>query len=193
MVLAAFGLGQQSAASVELTGSAPAALSAMLRYFTVITNLGVAVIFGCIAAGKLSLRSSFLIGATTLSIALVGIIYFTLLRGLIELSGGALLADTLLHKVVPVAAVLFWLAVVPKGGLRWRDPLLWLLYPAAYLLYAIVRGSLDGNYPYPFIDLARIGWDTALINCAAIALGFIVGGLLLVVVDRLLGQRRRRR
>jgi hypothetical protein len=190
MAIAAFGLGQQFAASMQLTGSASAALWAMLRYFTVITNLGVALIMARVASGKLSLRSSFLLGGMTLSIVLVGVVYMTLLRGLVELSGGALLADTLLHKVVPIATLLFWLLLVPKGGIRWRDPLLWMLYPVSYLIYAIGRGQLDGQYPYPFIDLARMGWDTALVNSAGIALGFLAGGLLMVAVDHLLGQRR---
>jgi hypothetical protein len=190
MVIAVFGLGQQFAASMQLTGSAAAALWAMLRYFTVITNLGVALIMARVASEKLSLRSSFLLGGMTLSIVLVGVVYMTLLRGLVELSGGALLADTLLHKVVPIATLLFWLLLVPKGGIRWRDPLLWMLYPVSYLIYAIGRGQLDGQYPYPFIDLARMGWDTALVNSAGIALGFLAGGLLMVAVDHLLGQRR---
>jgi hypothetical protein len=33
---------------------------------------------------------------------LVGIVYWLLLRGLLELSGGALMADALLHTVVPI-------------------------------------------------------------------------------------------
>jgi hypothetical protein len=189
MAIAAFGLGQQFAASMQLTGSAAAALWAMLRYFTVITNLGVALVLGGIASGKLSFRSPFLIGGMTLSIVLVGVVYMTLLRGLVELSSGALLADTLLHKVVPIATLLFWLMLVPKGGIRWRDPFLWLLYPVSYLIYAVGRGQLDGQYPYPFIDLARIDWDTALVNSAGVALGFLAGGLLMVAVDHLLGQR----
>ncbi len=188
-IVAAFGLAVQFTASVGLTGSAPAAVWAMLRYFTVLTNLGICLLMAAIAAGVLSLRRSFLIGGVSLAMSLVGLVYFFLLRGLVELSGGALLADFLLHTAVPLLTALFWVAVVPKGALRWRDPLLWTFYPLAYLLYAVLRGGLDGKYPYPFIDIGDIGAGVALLNSAGIAIAFILGGLLLVAIDAALGQR----
>ena len=81
----------------------------------------------------------------------------TLLRGLLDLSGGALLADTLLHKVMPLLVPLFWLAFVRKGGLALARSFFLGLYPIAYFIYALARGSVEGKYAYPFIDLARSG------------------------------------
>jgi hypothetical protein len=186
-LIALIGLAVQFAASTKLTGSAPAAIWTMLRFFTVLTNLLVVATTAAVAAGRL--RSPSLIGGTMLAILLVGAVYMLLLRGLAELSGGAALADTILHKVVPVAAAAFWLAFVPKGGLRWEDPLLWALYPLAYLLYALGRGAVDGRYPYPFIDLSRISVGAALFNAIAIALCFLAAGFVLVAIDRALGHR----
>lgn len=183
------GLGIQLQASTELMGSTGAALWAMLRFFTVLANVLVALIFTCIFFGQRRTGTPFLLGGVTLAILLVGIVYGLLLNGLLELSGGALLADTLLHKVTPVLVPLWWLAFAPKGGLRGRDPLLWALLPLAYFGYALLRGAADGRYPYPFMNVARLGWGQALLNAALMAAGFLLAGLLLVWLDRFLARK----
>ncbi len=151
----------------------------------------VAVTMSVIAAGRRV--SGFWLGGVTLAILLVGIVYVTLLRGLIELSGGALLADTLLHKVVPAIAPLYWLLFARRGGLRWRDPWWWALYPLAYLGYAMVRGVAEHRYPYPFIDVAKIGAAQTTINALMIAVAFVIVGLALVWLDRALAVRTKQR
>src|SRR6476469_1443615 len=66
----------------------------LLRFFTVITNLAVAIVMTWVATGGRT--TPLLLGWITISIILVGVVYMTLLRGLVELIGGALLADSLL-------------------------------------------------------------------------------------------------
>lgn len=176
------GLAVQLQASIELTGSTAAALWAMLRYFTVLTNLLVALLFGAIALrGR---ASPFAVGGATMAILLVGIVFALLLNGLLELSGGALLADFLMHRATPVIAPVWWLAFMPKGGLSRRDPFLWMLYPLAYFAYALARAGLDRIYPYPFMDAGRIGWLQTGLNAVEVAAGFLLAGLLLVRLDR---------
>jgi hypothetical protein len=99
------------------------------------------------------------------------------------------LGNVLLHRVTPVLLPAFWLIFVPKGRLKLADPLLWTLYPLAYLVYVLVRGHLDGRYPYPFLDVSRIGWDRMTINAAVIGAGFLATGVFVVAVDRMLGRR----
>ena len=123
-----------------------------------------------------------------MAILLVGIVFALLLNGLVELSGGALLADLLLHRATPVLAPLWWLAFAPKGGLARRDPFLWMLYPLGYFAYALARAGLDGRYPYPFMDAGRIGWLQTGLNAVEVAAGFLVAGLALVGLDRRLAR-----
>ena len=52
-----------------------------------------------------------------------------------------------------------------------------------YFLYVIARGQIDYRYPYPFIDLTKLGWIQMLLNGAGIAFGFILAGFLLVWID----------
>jgi hypothetical protein len=108
----------------------------------------------------------------------------TIACGLLELSGGAKVADHLLHEVVPLMVPLFWLFLAPKGRLKWRDALWWAAYPLAYLIYALIRGVADGKYPYPFLDVAEIGGFQAAINCLLIGIGFLGAGYAFVWLDR---------
>jgi hypothetical protein len=187
-LIAWLALGIQFYATFSATGSLPGTIWILLRFFTVITNLLVAIIMTAVAMDRRV--SPFLIGGLAVAIGLVGIVYMTLLRGLVHLEGPALLADTLLHYVVPILTVLYWLAIAPKFGLRWHHPLLWSLYPLAYFGYAVVRGSMDGRYPYPFMDVAKLGAAQTVLNALGLAAAFVIAGLLMVAFSRLLVRNR---
>ncbi|MBA2770425.1 MAG: Pr6Pr family membrane protein [Sphingomonas sp.] len=176
------GLAIQFSATYAGHGSAAETLWVLLRYFTIITNLLVAALMTLIAVGRRV--STFALGGVTLAILLVGVVYMLLLRGLVALEGAALLADRLLHYAVPLLMTAFWLASGPKGRLRWRDPLLWSLYPLAYFGYALLRGATDGKYPYPFMNVGEIGAAQTALNAAAMAGAFMVAGWALVGIDR---------
>jgi hypothetical protein len=182
------GLGIQFQATFASGYSVGETLWILLRFFTVLTNIGVAVTMSVLAFGK-RVSPSWL-GGLTLAILLVGLVYMTLLRGLLELSGGALLADTLLHKATPVLVTFWWLAFAEKGRLTWRDPLVWAIYPLLYLPYALTRGAAEGIYAYPFINVPDLGWPGVLATCAVIAVAFVIAGLGLVAIDRKLGLAR---
>lgn len=183
------GLAVRTIAALEQSGSLGGALWAMLRYFTIIGNLGTALILAALALGCRRVRSPMLLGGVALNMALIGIVYVLLLRGLLHLSGAALLADRLLHDVAPPLVVLFWLVFAPKQGLRWRDPPLWALPPLIYFPYGLLRGALEGKYPYPFMDVSQLGWTRALLNAAVIALVFLIAGYGLVWLGRRLASK----
>jgi hypothetical protein len=182
------GLGIQFQATLASGFSVGETLWILLRFFTILTNIAVAVTMTLLALDK-RVSPSWL-GGLTLAILLVGVVYMTLLRGLLELSGGALLADTLLHKVTPVLVAFWWLAFAEKGRLEWRDALLWAIYPLLYLPYALTRGAAEGIYAYPFINVADLGWGGVLVACSTIAIAFVIVGLGLVALDRKLGVTR---
>lgn len=154
----------------------------LLRFFTIITNLVVAVAMTMVAFGKQ--LSDGVLGGLALAMMLVGIVYATLLAHLYQMTGLELLADNLMHRVAPVAMTLYWLVVPPHGGLRWVEPLRWSIYPIVYLVYALVRGAADHIYPYPFIDVGQIGMGQTLINAAGISIAFLISGVVLVWLDR---------
>ena len=82
--------------------------------------------------------------------------------------------------VVPVLAVVGWLVAGPRPRAPWRDALLALGWPVAWLAWTLVVGGLTGWYPYPFLDVGQEGAGAVAVTCLG--------------VDRALpGARRRRR
>jgi hypothetical protein len=184
------GLAIQFAATFSNQHDVVTTLWILLRFFTVLTNVALAIIMTWVAIGRRI--SAFLLGGITLAILLVGVVYMTLLRGLLDLSGGALLADTLLHKVSPIAMALWWLLFAPRAKLKRSEPIWWAAYPLAYFVYALIRGHYEGKYPYPFMDLGKLGPVQTAINAGGIALAFIIAGFALVWIDswRPIGSKR---
>ena len=160
------------------------AIWTMLRFFTITTNLILAVLMTGIAFGRPAFGSPRLLGGVTIALAFVGGVNFILLNGRPTLSSSDPIADLFLHYVTPVAMLVFWLLLRPRGSLRYRDAVLWSVYPLAYAAYALARGAADGNYTYPFIDVARIGAGRTGMNITLLWLTFLLLGALLVWLDR---------
>lgn len=109
-----------------------------------------------------------------------GIVHFFFLRPLLDLDGADLLADKLLHVVVPLMAVIGWLAFGPRGQATRADLLPFLALPVVWLVYTLVRGEVVDWYPYPFIDVDEHGYAVVAANCvgvAAVMFGLALGAV----------------
>ncbi|MGC8203085.1 Pr6Pr family membrane protein [Aliiroseovarius sp. PTFE2010] len=160
-----------------------------LRYFTILTNGIVAATFGYIAFSGRLVSAGWLTGVT-LWIAIVGVVYHLLLADFAGKSRLGLITDHGLHTVVPAATAMWWLFLAPKRALQWRLALWWLLWPAGYLVYALIRASMDGVYPYFFVNLPKLGWGGFAYWCAVLMVTFTVAGLGLIGLARALAPRR---
>ena len=192
-VVAWFGLALQLAVSVNLLApqgmDAWQTLSRMLAYFTILTNLIVAGYYTIRllqpnSGDGTSLAQPAVGSAIAMYVTLVCVIVHLILRHLQVLTSNALIADTILHYVTPILFVIFWIGWVPKRRLQWRHALWWSLYPLAYFVYAMVRGAASDFYPYPFIDVAKLGFRRVAINAVLISAAFFVAGLALIALDR---------
>ena len=146
-------------------------------------------IYGLDSAGVVAAVGSQVRSGIAVSIALVGLAYSLLLRHLWQPEGWQFIADELLHDVMPVLFIGYWWFCVPKGSLRLRHIGLWMLYPLVYFGYILLRGNLLAAYPYPFIDVATLGYPQVLINAGGILAGFIGIALGVVGLDWWLGRR----
>lgn len=158
-------------------------------YFTILTNLLVAVCCTCIAVNPRKGWGAFFsktqtLTAITVYILVVGIVYNIILRFLWQPKGLQKLVDELLHSVIPALFLLYWLLLINKQTLQWKQIFAWLAYPLAYLLFILVRGSSSGFYPYPFVNVAALGMNKVLLNSVAITILFIVIGLLLIAAGK---------
>ncbi|HEX3396544.1 MAG TPA: Pr6Pr family membrane protein [Steroidobacteraceae bacterium] len=180
-------------ANIENGNGVVGGLISFLGYFTILTNLLVCIsltiplVAPSSAPGGFFARSDVTAGVAT-SIAFVGLAYYFLLRQTWSPQGLQLLANILLHYVMPTLFLLYWWFNFPKGALRWIYPVIWGLYPTVYLIYVLIRGSIIGTYPYGFIDPSAIGYQRTMVNALGLLLAFITLGLMLVVFGRL--QRR---
>lgn len=157
----------------------------MAGYFTILTNALIVISTGAMAARGRALSPGWL-GGLTLWIAIVGVIYHTMLSDLWDPQGLAWWADQGLHSAVPALTFLWWAGFAPKAGLGWRHAALWLIWPLIYAAYALIRAGFTGAYPYPFIDLNVLSLGAFAANVAWLSLGFFLGGLVLVGLARLI-------
>ena len=162
---------------------------AYFSFFTILTNFLVALVFTATVLspttgwGQFFLRPSVQAG-TAAYIAIVGIVYRLLLRQLWNPQGMQWVADAILHDVIPVGYVVYWLVFGPRTGLRWKDAVGWLAYPGVYLVYVLARGAVSGEYPYPFMDVKVLGYGGVMAHAGVLLLVFLGMGLLVVAVGR---------
>lgn len=161
---------------------------AYLSFFTILTNLLVTVALTASLWPRSRIKSFFsrpsLTAALAAYIATVGIIYSLLLREIWNPEGLQKSADILLHDVVPLLFVACWLFAFSKARLPWNIVLPWLVYPLAYLGFVLIRGALTGRYPYPFIDVLKIGYASALRNAALLLVAFTILCMVIIAVGR---------
>jgi hypothetical protein len=124
-----------------------------VAFFTILANVGVAVVSSAMATGSRGLATPRVRYAAATSIALVGLVYSLWLRKTWDPQGLQRLADHALHDAVPVLFLGAWVASLHEQ-LRWRDLLWALVPPAVYVVYALARGAADGFYAYWFLNPA---------------------------------------
>jgi hypothetical protein len=158
-------------------------------FFTILTNILVALVFTAAALrpaaawGQFLLRPSVQAG-TAVYIAIVGMVYQLLLRHLWNPQGAQWVADVLLHSIIPVGYILYWWLFAARDELSWKNAIGWLVYPGSYLVYTLARGAVSGLYPYPFVDVTALGYGGVLARSAGLMLVFLGMGLLIVAIAR---------
>jgi len=162
-------------------------------YFTVLSNTLVATVlsqaaFGRDSAARRWFLSPLISSCIAASIVLVALAYSLLLRHLWQPQGWQWLADELLHDVMPLLFILYWWFEVPKGQLRLWHLAAWAVYPLLYFAFVLLRGHDIGVYPYPFVDVARLGYGQVLTNAVGVLAGFWAIGLVLLGLDRWRGR-----
>ena len=165
-----------------------------LSYFTILTNLLVAICCTIIVLNPSSKWGNFFssqktLTAITVYILVVGLIYNIILRFIWNPQGLQKIVDELLHSVVPVLFLLLWIFSVKKKTLKWKAFLPWLIYPLTFLVFILIRGAFSGFYPYPFMDVTKLGYQKVFINSLGVTIIFIILSALFIVVANLSNRR----
>lgn len=162
-------------------------------YFTNLSNIIISVVFIVSAIRLITSRTptradTAIRGAAVVYIAFVGLVFNTLLMGT-DLSAINPTVNVILHYVLPIAGIVDWVVWSPHNRLRFAVTLWWMIFPAAYATFSVVRGAVDGSYPYPFFNPTAVGgYGVVAMYCAVMVVAFFV----LAVVIWAVGNRRAR-
>lgn len=159
-------------------------------FFTILTNLLVAVYTTVLTVQPSSSWGRFFsrwsVGtAITVYIVVVGLIYNAILRFLWQPQGLQRLVDELLHAAVPLLFLIYWFIYLSKKSVPWKSFFPWLLYPFFYCVYILVRGSFSAFYPYPFMDVTKLGYQQVMINSLAVTAVFLILSILFIFIGKI--------
>jgi hypothetical protein len=179
---------------INRTASIPETLLRYFGFFTILTNILVAVSLTMVYLKGISENGHFLtrpktLTATAVYITIVGLIYNLILRFQWAPQGLAKLVDELLHSVIPVLFIFFWVKFVPKQNIQWKNIFPWLIYPMLYLIYSLLRGSIAQWYPYPFVDVTTLGYSKVFVNSAMVTAAFLVIAVLFAGIAKAMSKR----
>src|SRR6478736_6394035 len=148
-------------------------------FFTIQSNLFAAAVFLLAALTRLGERPSrtfdLIRGAAVLYMTTTFVVYGLLLSGYQEeLQTTVSWVDTVLHRIFPLVLFADWLIVPPSRKITFWKGLIWLIYPAVYMVYSLIRGARVDWYPYPFLDPREDGgYGAVALYSVGIAIGII--------------------
>lgn len=170
------------------------ALVFFFSYLTILTNLGVALVYFASASRKKALRS---LAGPTARAMMAGSIFAVMAAHLAQLLPGwnpqglARLTDLALHYLTPLVFLFWWLTGPHPVHLRWSRVGVMMIYPLAYAVWVVFRGVTIGRWPYPFVSVPDLGWGQVLVNLALMLVIFALVYLAAVALSRTLNARAR--
>jgi hypothetical protein len=172
--------------------SVPARIVNMLSYFTVQSNILVALTTGLLAL-RLDRQQTWFRAlrlSAVIAITITGIVFHLALKGLTELTGPAITADWILHTASPILGLGGWIVFGPRGWVSRRVVGCAVIFPVLWLVYTLIRGALVEDrtgrnfYPYPFLDVVEHGYVVVLLNVLLVAALFFALALGALAADR---------
>lgn len=120
-----------------------------------------------------------------LGIVITGVVFAAVLAPIVHLTGAAFVATVCFHYIAPVMMLLGWLVFGPRPAITWNTVAWAFAWPVLWLVYTFIHGYATDWYPYPFLDVTKIGIGAALRNSLLV----VVFAALLVLVFKLLDSR----
>lgn len=174
--------------------SIPETLIRFFSFFTILTNTLVALYFTTRVENVSRkpfhvLRKDSSLTAIAVFILVVGIVYQLILRPIWEPTGVQLVVDELLHTIIPLYFFIYWFISLKNTELKIRPVLSWLIYPGVYIVFILIRGHYSGYYPYPFLNVDKIGFTDVFRNSVAILGSMILLMYVLIVLGKMIKKK----
>lgn len=159
-----------------------------VSYYTLLTNMAVALVATGIVGRCPAITGPRTQLAVLAAILQVGIVYSVALRATHHPHGINAFANHIVHDFDPPLFLLLWV-LGPHGKLKWGDVRYALIPPLAYFAYGMGRGTLDGWYPYYFLDPTKQSM-VQLGTSVIVLLGFYTAlALALIALDKWMGRK----
>lgn len=163
-------------------------------YMTIWTNTMVTLIwFASVIRAKNPLlnflRSASLRTGAALFIAIVGFVYHWLLSLSTFRTPLDHYNDIIFHTAIPILYVFWWLFLDEKSILSYKSAAKWMIYPAVYAIFTVIKGLITLKYPYPFLDVTVLGWNPVLLNGLGFALMYGFLGALWIALNNFLAEK----
>lgn len=180
---------------INRTVSLPETIIRFFSFFTILTNIIVAICFTSLGFKSASFWKNFFSkqetqAAIAVYIFIVGLVYNIILRGIWQPQGLQRIVDEGLHVIVPVFYIFYWFIFSPKNSLQWKNAFAWLIYPFLYLAYTLIRGAFVHYYPYPFVDVNELGINKVLVNSGVLFVFFFLLSLLFIWIGKLMSRNK---
>lgn len=125
-------------------------------------------------------------GAITLYIWVAGLVFFLVLNQAWHAHGIVKLEEYILHGFSPIAFLVDYFLFERKGIYKFKNVLVWIIFPILYLFYAIGIGHIIHVYPYPFLNMNVLTVGDLIQNLIHLLIPAFIGlGLLIVIVDKI--------
>jgi len=164
----------------------------LAKFFTAFTTLANILVGGILTASAMRtesklcrfLRQPSVMGCAATYISVMAGVFVLLLAPHATSVGINRVAGGFLHGVTPALYLSYWLFFAPKRRLRTRHAFGWTVWAAAYFVLILIRGAVTGVYPYPFVDVGKLGYPRVTLNATILYGVFVVVGLLFVAIDQ---------
>ncbi|RYE08293.1 MAG: hypothetical protein EOP22_13965 [Hyphomicrobiales bacterium] len=193
LVFGAAALVLQFALAIPLRiGNGDTLLGAVIYFFTfytILTNIMLVLVYASDLWPRQGLRwwrSPVTRGMMAAVIVLVGLFYHFVLAGTWNPQGWSKVADVSLHYVTPIFYVLWWVLFQWHGKLKYAHIPVMLLPSTIWLVWAMARGALLNEYPYPILEAHILGYPQVALNVLIVLAGVTLLCALIVALDKAL-------
>lgn len=121
-------------------------------------------------------------GAFTLYITITFVFFAIFLSSFYQPTGFAAFSNLVLHYITPIAFIVDWILTEIKVQYKWKYLLFWIAYPLCYIIFAVIHGTITGNYLYYFFDISALGiLGFVFFISILIAIGIALGCLYIAI------------
>ncbi len=170
---------------------APGRLLDLFSYFTIWSTVVTAVTFLLLIRGAESQQAKLriLLPTSVMMETVTSLLFYLLIFPVSPPKGANIVPSLISHAIIPALTLYVWLRIGPRGIFAIKNFAHYFLIPIIWVALTLVRGLIDGEYPYGVLDVVSIGYMWFFITVVFI---IIFGTLLLFVftaIDKRLARK----